>query len=89
MRCLCRLLCFLVLASTLVPHQVFSQTQSPSQPIAASAATSQAKLKRGNASCTSNGTYVNSKGSDGSKAGELFRAANGSHGTVPGWNLQL
>jgi len=51
----------LALAAILL-SQLVSQTQSPSQPRTNSAAASDTKPNQGKANCTSNGTYVNSRG---------------------------
>jgi uncharacterized protein DUF3761 len=52
----------LALATILFCQQIVSQTQAPSQPSTTSSASSNAKANTGNVNCTSNGTYVNSKG---------------------------
>src|SRR5216684_3483492 len=50
------------LATILLSQQIVSQTQSPTPPSTTSPAASNAKLNADKVNCTSNGTYVNSKG---------------------------
>jgi hypothetical protein len=50
------------LATVLFSQLIVSQTQPSSQPNANPAATDNGKPKQGQANCTNNGTYVNSKG---------------------------
>ena len=61
-----KLLYFITVAAILLPQQIISQTQSPSQsptqPSANSSAANTTKPYTAKANCTSNGTYVNSKG---------------------------
>jgi len=52
----------LALAAILLSQQIVSQTQPPSQSNANSSAASSTKPNTGKVNCTSNGTYVNSKG---------------------------
>jgi hypothetical protein len=52
----------LALTAILFSQQLVSQTQSTSQPNTNAAAASKAKAQTGDARCTSNGTYVNSRG---------------------------
>jgi len=52
----------LALAVILLSQQIVSQTQSSSQPSTNPTTTSNAKPSPGKVNCTSNGTYVNSKG---------------------------
>jgi Protein of unknown function (DUF3761) len=52
----------LALAAILLSQQIVSQTQSATPPSSPSPATSNTKPKADKVNCTSNGTYVNSKG---------------------------
>jgi hypothetical protein len=62
MRPLRRFIYALALAVILLSQQIVSQTQSPSQPSANSTSTTNTKPNAGKVNCTSNSTYVNSKG---------------------------
>ena len=88
-----KLLYFITVAAILLPQQIISQTQSPSQsptqPSANSSAANTTKPYTAKANCTSNGTYVNSKGQTVKRPGVLLGTAKGSDGAVCGWNLQL
>ena len=50
------------LAAILLSQQIVSQTQSPTSPSTPSPTASNAKPNADKVNCTSNGTYVNSKG---------------------------
>jgi hypothetical protein len=62
MRPLRQFIYVLGLAAILLSQQIVSQTQSPTPPSTTSPAASNTKPNADNVNCTSNGTYVNSKG---------------------------
>lgn len=78
-----------VLAAILLPQQVISQTQSSSPSAQSTNTSTSGKVKQdpGNVNCTSNGTYVNSKGQtvkrpetcSGSPKGATAQCRDGSY----------
>lgn len=70
--------CFLALILVLFSQQIVSQAQPSSQSTTNATPTSNAKPESGQANCTNNGTYVNSKGQTVSRPENCLAAPRGA-----------